>query len=303
MGTVLALAGWALALLSGWITASCLVRIFIARFTRGHSVTVPDYGLLLPELSGSACLCALALLGLHPLLTGLAAGLLLALAARAIVMTVRLGVKQGKTAGARRHVIYVLRLMLQAARYLPAGDLAAFLGLFRRGAPGPDGPADAVTARAPGRVRTVPPVTRDVALGPVPPPGAVSDYLELQGVAVPAYWGAVAEQVATFEADDVDDWRAWWLEQAAGILTVTAAFHEQGEHAGIGRGLDPAVIAAIDDFAEIYSEVAPAAVMVIRRHDDTYQGIEEHVDSGGTLPEDAPGWWNARGANPGGQAA
>jgi hypothetical protein len=302
-GTLLTLAGWLAALLLGWVTVSCLARIAIARFTRGHSVGAPDYGLLLPELSGGACLAVLAALGVHPLLSGPAAAVVLAVALLPAFNTMRLGVKQGKAADARREVGRVMRLMLQTARYLPVRDLAALFGLFHRDAPG--APAAAVPGRpAPGRIRTVPPVTKDLSLGAVPPPGAVSDYLELQKVAVPADYAALAERVATFEADDVDDWRSWWLEQAAGILTVAAAFHEQGEHAGIGRGLDPAVVAAITDFSEIYSEVAPAAVMVIRRHDDTYRGVEEHVDAGGTLPEDAPGWWNARGAGPqGGQAA
>jgi len=213
-------------------------------------------------------------------------------------------VKQGKTGIARQRIGRALLLMLQTARYLPARDLRFVLGQVRRGDPGDDGDPGGGYRPVPGRIRTVPPVTKDVALGPVPPPGAVSDYLDLQGVAIPNACGAWAEQVATFEADDVDDWRTWWLEQAAGILTVAAAFHEQGEHAGVGRGLDPDVIAAITDLSDIYAEVAPVAIMVIRRHDDTYQGMEEHVDSGKTIPEDAAGYWNARGANPqGGPAA
>lgn len=306
MGTVFTLAGWAVALLLGEITASCLVRIFIARFTRGHGVTVPDYGLMLPELAGSGLLADLALLGIHPLLTALAAAALFAVAGLPAFNTMRLGRKQGKEKAAARHVGGVLRLLLQTARYLPARDLRALAGLLRRLRPAaPAGPGESGGYRpAPGSLRAVPSILKDVGLGPVPHPAAVAADLEARGVAVHSTWGALAEREASFEAEDEDDLLAHVAETAAGFLTLAEALQAQAETLAAGNGLDPDYIAGQFEFADLVADAASAAAMLGRRYHDVYAAPREHVDAGGTLPRDAREWFGAAGADPdGGHAA
>lgn len=286
----------AAALLLGEIAVSSVIRTVAARFN--CTVKAPDHALAL--FAGSGCLALLAVAGTRTPVTAAGSVLLLAMAALPLANLIRLGAKQGKADVARERVSAALRLMLQDARYLPVRDLRAVLGLLRGGGQATDGrPAgdgDAGYRPAQGRARAVPSILNDVALGPVPPPAAVSDNLMTQGVAVPGYWAAAAEAVATFEADDVDDWRTWWLEQAAGILTVAAAFQEHAEAMGVAWRLDPDVIAAIDEFSDMFADVAPGSVMVVRRHDETYQAPIEHVDAGGSLPRD--GWLNPGDAAP-----
>jgi len=305
IGIVFTLAGWAAVLLLGEIAVSSVTRIAIARFApRSGSVTVPDCGLLLPELVGSACLAVLALLGVHPLLAGLAALILFAAAALPLASIMRLAVKQGKTGIARQRIGRALLLMLQTARYLPARDLRFVLGQVRRGDPAADGdPSGGYRPVPGGRLRAVPSVLKDVALGPVPHPASVAADLERQGVAVPSAWGALAESEASYEPEDEDDFLQRKAERAAGVLTWAESLMAQAENLATGNGLDPDVIAGEFEFADLAADLAAAAVMTDRRYHDAYGDIHEHRDSGKTLPRNADGWFGAE-ANPeGGNAA
>lgn len=305
IGVIFTLAGWAAAALLGEITVSSVTRIVVARFApRPGSVTVPDCGLLLPELAGSAFLAVLALLGVHPLLAGLAALIVFAAAVLPLANIMRLAAKQGKTATARQRIGRALRLMLQTARYLPARDLNALLGLVRRD--GPEAGADPSGGYRPvpgGRLRAVPSVLKDVALGPVPHPASVAADLEAQNIAIPSTWGALAESEASFEAEDEDDLLQRKAERAAGVLTWAESLMEQAENLATGTGLDPDVIAGEFEFADLAADLASAAVMTVRRYHDVYALPREHVDGGGTLMPNADKWFGAE-ANPeGGTAA
>jgi hypothetical protein len=129
----------------------------------------------------------------------------------------------------------------------------------------------------------------------------VAAELESAGVAVPSAWAAVAERFAAFEPEDGADLRLFIAENAAGILTVAEAIGGQAEDFAAGIKLDPAFTEAQVAFADDFADTASAAAMTLRAYDSAYDGAHEHVDNGGTLPEDARGWFGAHG--PEGQAA
>jgi hypothetical protein len=304
MGTILTIVGLLAALLLGEIAVSSTVRIAVAQFAPHAGVTAPDGGLMLPELSGSAFLAVLALLGTHPLLPGLTALVLFLAAVLPLANIMRLAVKQGQVPKARRRIVQGLRLMLQTARYLPARDLNALLGLVRRDSPEDGTDPSGGYRPAPGaRLRMVPSVLKDVALGPVPHPASVAADLERQGVAIPSTWAALAESEASYEPEDEADFLQRKAERAAGVLTWAESLMAQAENAAAGNGLDPDVIAGEFEFADLAADLAAAAVMTERRYRDAYTDIHEHRDSGKTIPRDADAWFDAE-ANPeGGNAA
>lgn len=176
--------------------------------------------------------------------------------------------------------------LLHAARELRR--LTARPGAAAPAAPDPD-PVIARPRREPSTARP------DLALGPAPVPEQVARELESAGVAVPACWAAVAEWEASFEPEDGEDWRRHVAERAAGILTVAEAGGWQAEDLAAGVKLDAAVVAAETDFADDLADTASAAARSIQVYDSVYGGVHDHVDSGGTLPEDARGWFGAGG--------
>jgi hypothetical protein len=176
-------------------------------------------------------------------------------------------------------------------------DLRVLVGRSPECAPQPAAaePVIARPRRAPSTARP------DLLLGPALVPEQVAAELEAARVAVPACWAAVAEWEASFEPENGEDWRQHIAERAAGILTVAEVAGGQAEDLGTSVKLDPAVITAETDFAEDFADTASAAVRSIQVYDSVYDGAHEHVENGGTLPEDARGWFGADGR--GGQAA
>jgi hypothetical protein len=177
-------------------------------------------------------------------------------------------------------------------------DLRVLTGRERDCAP------DAAGVPVVTRPRREPSTARpDPALGPAPVPEQVAGDLEAAGVAVPAAWAAVAERFASFEPEDGDDLRLFIAENAAGILTVAEVIGEQAEDFAAGIKLDPEFIRAQVAFADDFADTASAAARTIQVYDAAYSGAHEHVDGGGTLPEDARGWFGAGGPAEGGRAA
>lgn len=299
MGTVLGLIALAVALLLAEVMVSCLARAAAVRSGRGSA---PDHPLTLAGFSGSFLLAVLAVTSAHPLLAAVAAAAVFAVTAAPLANLMRIAAKQGKTGIALQRIGRMLRIMFQDARYLPLRDLRALLGLLRRD-PVPAAESGGYRPVPGGRMRAVPSVMKDVALGPVPHPASVAADLERQGVAVPPVWAAVAEAEGAFEAGDEDDWLNHWAEIAAGVLTAAEAFQASAETAGTLTGLDPDVLAALWEFADIFADVAPAAMMVVRRYYDTYEGVHEHRDAGKTLMRDADKFLGAEADPDGGQAA
>jgi hypothetical protein len=138
-------------------------------------------------------------------------------------------------------------------------------------------------------------------LGPAPVPAQVAADLTATGVAVPGAWAAVAERFAAFEPEDGEDLRLFVAENAAGILVVAEAIGCQAEDLAAGLKLDPAFTEAQVAFADDFADTASAAAMTLRAYDNAYDGVHEHVDNGGTLPEDSRSWFGAGGTE--GQAA
>lgn len=305
IGTVFTVLEWAAALVLAEITVSCLVRAASARwgFPVRAGVRAADYALLLPNITGSVFLAALAALGIAPLLTALSAAALFAVAALPFMNTIRLGVKHGKTT-AWREAAEVLGHLTRTAGSFLAEDLRALAGL-RRGNAGTK-PADPGAAPGPviGRPRRVPSTARvDPAVGPALVPEQVAAQLEAARVAIPSCYAAVAEWEASFEPEDGDDWRQHIAERAAGILTVAEVVGEQAEDLATGVKLDPAVTASETDFADDFADTASAAARSIQVYDRVYDGVHEHTDNGGTLPENARNWFGAGGPEGDGRAA
>ena len=294
MGTVLGIAGWAAALLLAEITVSCLLRAAAARLGRGAA---PDHALTLAGFSGSFLVAVLALASADPLLPALSAALVFAATAAPLANLVRLGARQGKPGIALRRIARMLRIMLQDARYLPARDLRALFGLFRRDA-GPAIDPNGGYRPVPGGMRTVPSILKDVSIGPVPHPASVAADLERQGVMVPSVWGALAESEGTFDPDDEDDLLQRKAERAAGVLAWAESLQAQAEDLAVSKGLDPDFIAAEFEFADLAADLAAAAAMTVRRYHEVYEGVHEHRDSGRTLPRNADQFFGAE-ANPG----
>jgi len=206
-----------------------------------------------------------------------------------------------------RAALRLLAGLLRCARDLmraAPGILRDLLrGLRPSGAPG-GGPEPGDPAPAPARPRRIPSTARpDPDLGPAPVPAQVAADLESAGVAVPSAWAAVAERFAAFEPEDGEDLRQFIAENAAGILTVAEAIGAQAEDLGAGIKLDPAFTEAQVAFADDFADTASAAAMTLRAYDSAYDGVHEHVDNGGTLPENGRTWFGADGPAADGQAA
>lgn len=192
-----------------------------------------------------------------------------------------------------------IREAVHAARL----DLLGLAGGLRRGGKGT--PAAAADGEGPvlARPRRMPSTARlDPVVGPAPVPSVVAAELEAAHVAVPACWAAVAEWEASFEPEDEDDWRNHIAERAAGILTVGEAVGQQAEDHAVSVKFDPAVTEAHTAFADDFADTASAAARVLQVYDASTAAIQEHVDNGGTLVNNAREWHDAGGAE-GGQAA
>jgi hypothetical protein len=306
MGTIFTIAGVVAAFLTLEVTASSLIRTALARIAPRRAGAAPRHGIMLAEFSGSLFFADLAALGASQVLNAGIALLLFAVAAVPLARIMILAVRQGKTDVARQRIGQALRQMLQTARYLPVKDLHALTALIRPAETAPAGQPPAAVTRpgGGGRMREVPHVLQDVALGPVPVPSAVAADLTVTGVIVHSTWGALTEREGTFEADDEDDLLQHGEETAAGLLELAGAYEAQAELAA-ARGLDPAYVAAMYDLADMIADAASGSVMVNRRYHEVYAAIRDHVDSGGTLMPDSDHWFGAQASRPaeGGQAA
>lgn len=299
MGITFTVAGWAAVLVLAEITLSCAYRAASARWASlpRWSSLVPDAGLLLPELTALACTVLLTLLGTVPVIAG--APLALGLSAVVVLPDVRImvqAISTGKGTYAARRIVSRWLLLIRTAPGFLMDDLRALSGLRRRDA----GTPPATGGPAPGpviaRPRRMPSTARiDPAVGPALVPEQVAAGLEAANVAIPACYAAVAEWEASFEPEDGEDWRRHIAERAAGILTVAEVVGGQAEDLASGVKLDPAVIASETDFADDYADTASAAVRSIQVYDRVYEGVHEHADNGGTLPENARNWFGAGG--------
>lgn len=307
MGIIFAILEWAVALAAAEITLSCTYRAAAARwdFLPRWSPRVPDAGLLLPALCAFACTVLLVMAGALPVLFGLPLAVaLLCAAALPLASTMLQAFSVGKAGYAGRRIVSRMLLLVRSAPSFLIEDLRALAGL-RRNSAGTAAPAGG-TPSGPviTRPRRMPSTARvDPAVGPALVPEQVAAGLEAANVAIPSCYAAVAEWEASFEPEDGEDWRRHIAERAAGILTVAEVVGGQAEDLASGVKLDPAVIASETDFADDYADTASAAIRSIQVYDRVYDGVHEHTDNGGTLPENARGWFGAGGSAPDGQAA
>jgi hypothetical protein len=311
MGTILMIAGWLTAAAAGEISVSSLAR-FAAGFRNREPAPEHEAPGLLPGVVAAAGVACLVLLGVAPVLPGALAAA--ALFTAGIWPLERYLLMDGDD---RDAVIdwsllpaaaygTVLELLAQVPRALAriAEDFRAVTGLLRSRGSEAAAPGDAQGLMG-ARPRRMPSTYRlDPVLGPAPVPSQVAAELESAGVAVPGCWASVAEWIASFEPEDEDDWRNHIAENAAGILTVAEAIGGQAEDFAVGVKLDPAVVAAHTDFADDFAETSSSSARVLQAYDSVYEGINEHVASGGTIVENAREWHGAGDAGTeGGQAA
>jgi hypothetical protein len=282
-----------------WCSLAALAGLAAMRANRGWGDPGDWDG---PLLLASFSLALAAVLGLLPPLPGAVTATVPLLVIAAMLAphwdsAVKLEGSHGRAA---RRILAdlgrrALALMLSVPRFLR--DLPAALqpAAPPAGDPQPATPAPAGPRRTPSTARPNP------DLGPVPVPSQVAADLNAAGVAVPAAWAAVAERFAAFEPEDGEDLRLFIAENAAGILVVAEAIGGQAEDLSAGIKLDPAFTEAQVAFADDFADTASAAAMTLRAYDNAYALIDEHVDNGGTLVENARQWHGADG--PEGQAA
>jgi hypothetical protein len=312
MGIILAVTGWAAALVLAEVTVSCAWRNASARFRflPRWSPRVPDAGWLLPELAGSACAAVLALLGAAPALPGaIAAAVLFLAAGLPLARVMWQAARQGKAGYAGRRIASMLALLAWTARAFLMEDLRA---LARRGeadgAPPPPPGGPATVRAAPGvppwrrTVPGVPSILADPALGDVPAPSEVSAALAASGVTVPPAWAAVAAEAADFEPESDEELCEHMDGEVAGVLTWAEAVMARAKTLGDVAGLDPAYVAAQYELADDVAELAAHGAQVMRRYHDIYDDLREAAD-GRPLPANRYWFGDGGGAPQGGRAA
>lgn len=318
MGIIPTLICVALALALAENSLSCAYRNLAARwgFLPRWSNRVPDAGWLLPELSGSGCLAALAFLGVHPVLLAVAAGMLFAAAILPLSSITLQAARQGKAGYVLRRIGRRLILLIRSAPTFPAEDMRAVRALFRRDAePGqpqdrpvkaaakPDGGtrrAIPVPPHAPADMgdRPAPPVREDPDLGDPGHPADIAQGLSESGVAVPPVWASLADAIGGFEPDTEDDLFEALAGDAAGALAVADAMLARGETLFSVTGLDPAYIAGHADLAEEFAGFAQAVALIDRRYHVIYGTLREAIADGMILPHKARQFFGADGTTP-----
>lgn len=300
MEIILMALGWAAVAASAEVTVSCLARRAAVAWPALHRgsgpVRVADAGLLLPKLSGTVSLSALAALGIHPLLCILGA---LALAAWAVLPLAAIqyhAIRQQEGMKAARRIFGILPHLAWTARSFLLEDLRV---PFRRrdddatvpvqGAAAGPVPVRATPGVPPWR-RTVPGIPSfkaDPALGAIPAPSEVSAALAASGVIVPPAWAAVASEAADFEPESDEELCEHMDGEVAGVLTWAEGVMARAETLGDVVGLDPAYISAQYEFADDVAELAAHGAQVMRRYHDHYDDLREAAD-GKPLP---PAFW------------
>jgi hypothetical protein len=304
MGIVIAVVGWLLALVLAGVTVSCMVRIASVRWKILPSATraVPDYGLMLPELSGSLLLAVLTFLGvLSPLIGGLFAAAVFAFAAVPLASALIRAARKGEALREARAIAGVLRYLARTGRHFLAEDLrlraGSRAGEVERPAGTAAGPPKWATVTRP---RDVPHLLEDPYLGAHPYPADVAAGLELDQVPVPPHWDRLCQVIGDYEAEDDDDLTDHMTGEAAGVLTAAAAIENRTENLAAARGLDPAIVAAHFDIAEGFAELATRYALLVRRDHIVHGELRQWRDSGGVLPHGAREWFDAGGPDGGG---
>jgi hypothetical protein len=175
-----------------------------------------------------------------------------------------------------------------------AGSAIGFLGadirnLFRRLRPGlvsvsggeEAGPHVAAVAEAVA-TRAIPSLREDTALGVPPEPAAIAS-----AAPVPAVYAALADYIASFEAEDDQALRMFMESNAAGGVALAEAWHAFGEHCLNGAGLHPAYVAGILEVGDGEAENAAHKVQAHRRFHVIYGSVKEWIAAHGPLPHRA----------------
>lgn len=296
--SLLGILGWPLGLFFAGVSVSVLFRI---AHGPKHPVTgrrmrmAADQGAWITALMfACAAIADFTALGLLPVLTGaVLAGLVLA-AFLALAQPWRPGVHRSLRSNAAIGARWLrgdVRSVLGHAR--GADRLAGLAGRMwrrlRRGGPdggpvppGPAGPGEELARRP------VPSIREDAELGPAPAPEEIA----AAGTAIPAGWAMLASEIASREPESDTALHACIRGDAAGLLAVAQAYEAHGDHLLNGVGLDPAVVAAVCEFAGTFVTAAGDGALVDRRLTQVYAEITEwHERTGRPLPFNARQWF------------
>jgi hypothetical protein len=150
-------------------------------------------------------------------------------------------------------------------------------------------PAPAGPAADPVRLRSVPSVRDDPALGaPVP-------VEQITASPVAPDVAAAAARIAAYEPETDADLAAFMRGEAAGLVALAGAWHSFAENCTTGVGLDPAFAAGLVELGDTVGDSAHDVILAYRRFAVIYQQILEAVASGTLLPHNARQFLTAEG--------
>lgn len=153
-----------------------------------------------------------------------------------------------------------------------------------QGAPAPG----AARRTAPGR--TVQAAARKVAAPPpYQAPGASpeADIASIAEMPVPEVWKPVIEAVRSFEPGDYAEHLAYFSGNAAGLLGLAEAMHDQADTQLTTIGLDPGAVRASVDMADSVGDCAHDVVLAKHAFLVLYEEILRAIENGLKLPNRA----------------
>ena len=205
-----------------------------------------------------------------------------------------------KKGGATLLVASILRDRVRDALWNAGEDLRMLTGRGRdQDAPRSDASRAGFIESLAAAARHVPPLREDGRLGDAPAAAEVAASLEAAGAMVPPPWAALAEFIRDFDPDgDEDELLEFVAGCAAGVLTLAESLEDLAESLLNDVGLDPEYAMGFIDAGAEAADFSGAFALLDRRYHDVYEGIHEHVEAGGTLPNDARGWFSAHGGAP-----
>ena len=291
IGTAFTALGWVLALLLAWTAVSCTARVALVNMPgvrhriRSGEILVPDAGMLLPELCGSASLALLVLLGALTVMPfGLLAVLLLAAAllpaGRLVWRASRLRDAEGKSQGgpvARRVIRGMLRIA-RTAHWFPAADLRLLTGRRRTAeAEGHEQGQYAQPAPVQRPVRQAPPPA-PVPQAPRPAPPPAPEDAGPAAAAMSPGWAALCAEIGGFEGDTDEEILGFLAAQLAGHLGHAGAVRDLADRLLHGTGLDPAFAQGVAEYADENADMTGGVAMLDRQFHAIYDTLRAWAD-------------------------
>lgn len=293
MGFAFTVLGWALAVVSGEVAVSCLVRLACARFRRPARVRSldPHEGLTLASAGGTLLTALLTALGALPPWPGAvtAAALLAVSAFLALTPLVFASADDRGEAlddvtlslaavahGAWAYLMEDLWMLTSRGRdrespaAAPAGAAAG-----TPAAPVPASPAAAAAGgrRVPAPPKAAPPAAPPPAEPSVPPAGGAP-----LAVLLSPGWVGLCDEINGFEGDTDEEVLGFIAAQLAGHAAHAEKLRDLADRLMHGTGLDPAFAQGIATYADENADMAGSVTMLDRMFHAIYDALRAWAD-------------------------